>query len=76
MMKKEVNAPQKTNFYFWRTYEQKEIDLVTEKNKVITAYEVKYSRTNKPNSFAFFRDLYPKSVTKLITLDNFVTELN
>lgn len=75
MIKKEANEPQKTNFYFWRTYEQKEIDIITEKNNLITAYEVKLHKTNKTNSFASFKELYPKSITKLITMDNVVGEL-
>ncbi|MCX6736733.1 MAG: ATP-binding protein [Candidatus Parcubacteria bacterium] len=75
MMKKEANEPQKTNFYFWRTYEQKEIDIVTEKNNVITAYEVKFHKVNKTNNFSSFKELYPKSTTKFITMDNVVEEL-
>lgn len=70
MMKKEANQPQKTNFYFWRTYEQKEIDLVTEKNNQLTAYEIKLHQPKKITSFAAFKKLYPDSATKLITLDN------
>lgn len=69
MMKEEWNKPQKANFYFWRTYEQKEIDLVTEKNNLITAYEMKL-RASKKVSFLAFKKLYPASKTKLITLDN------
>jgi len=75
MIKKEANEPQKTNFYFWRTYEQKEIDIITEKNNVIMAFEVKLRKANKTNNFESFRELYPKSITKLITMENVVEEL-
>ena len=76
MIKKDANRPQKTNFYFWRTYEQKEIDIVAEKNNVITAYEVTLHKTNKTNSFLDFKKLYPKSKTQIITKDNIVGELS
>ena len=74
LMKKEMNTAQKPNFYFWRTYEQKEIDLVTEKNNVITAIEVKLRKPKKVRGFAAFQALYPESTTKLITLDTIVKE--
>lgn len=75
MLKKEANKPQKTNFYFWRTYEHKEIDLITEKNNIITVYEVKLHQSKKVSSFLAFKKLYPGSITKLITLNNVVQEL-
>ncbi|HNV37176.1 MAG TPA: hypothetical protein PLN48_16570, partial [Lachnospiraceae bacterium] len=30
------------NFYFWRTYDQKELDLVIEENGVLSGYEIKW----------------------------------
>lgn len=33
-------------FYFWRTYNQKEIDLVIEAGGTLTAYEIKWQRQN------------------------------
>lgn len=75
MLKKEANKPQKTNFYFWRTYEQKEIDLITEKNTVITAYEMKLRKPKKVSSFTTFKASYPQSTTKIITLDNVIKEI-
>ncbi len=74
MLKKETNKPQKANLYFWRTYEQKEIDLISEKNGVITAYEMKLNKSKKINSFAPFQKLYPESTTKVITLDTLLQE--
>lgn len=75
MVKKEANKPQKANFYFWRTYEQKEVDLVSEKNGVITAYEMKLQTPRKAGNFAAFKRLYPDSQTKIITLTNAIEEL-
>lgn len=76
MIKRQINQPQKTNFYFWRTYEQKEIDLIAEKNNMITAYEMKLHRPKKTSSFSAFQKLYPGSRTKIITLDNFLEEFS
>ena len=73
MIKKTGNDPQKTNYYFWRTYEGKEIDLVTEKNGKITAIEVKLGKPKKTNSLKLFKTLYPGSETKFITRDNLLT---
>ena len=75
MIKKEANKPQKANFYFWRTYEQKEIDLIMEKNGAITAYEMKLNKPKKISSFATFKKLYPKSIAKVITLDSFLEDI-
>ena len=40
-MKKSFNKRVYANFYFWRTYDQKEIDLIEEKDGVIKAFEFK-----------------------------------
>lgn len=75
MVKREANKPQKANFYFWRTHEQKELDLISEKNGVIIAYEIKLSKSRKKANFATFQKLYPESSTKLITRENVLKEL-
>ena len=74
-IKRDANNPQRTNFYFWRTYEQKEIDLVSEKNGVITAYEIKLNKLKKGSNFSAFQELYPKSEMKIITLDTVLEEI-
>lgn len=73
MIRKEANKPQKASFYFWRTYEQKEVDLVLEKNGVITAFEIKLHKLKSTSGFLAFKKLYPNSKTKLITLDNMLS---
>lgn len=75
MVKKEANKPQKANFYFWRTYEQKEIDLIMEKNGEITACEIKLNKFRKISNFAVFKKLYPKTRTKVITFDSFLADI-
>ena len=70
VIKKEINKPQKTNFYFWRTYEQKEVDLITEKNNKITAYEIKFNKPKNLKNLLVFKKLYPGTLTKVITIDS------
>ena len=70
MLKREANSAQKTNFYFWRTYEKKEIDLVTEKNGIITGYEIKMRKPGKIPGFTAFKKSYPGAKTELITSDS------
>jgi predicted AAA+ superfamily ATPase len=60
----------KTNLYFWRTKQQQEIDLIEEDNKVIKAFEIKWSATKKVNFSKTFTDTYP-SETFVIHRENF-----
>jgi hypothetical protein len=42
-MKRQEYLNQSTNFYFWRTYSKKEIDLVEERQGKLFGYEIKWS---------------------------------
>jgi predicted AAA+ superfamily ATPase len=75
MIKKEANKSQKANFYFWRTYEQKEIDLVTEKNGAIMAYEMKLHKPKKTGNFVAFQEQYPESKMSVITMYTLIQEI-
>lgn len=66
-IKRANNLNEPTNFYFWRNYEQKEIDLIEESGGKLTAFEVKWQK----NKFKIPRDFvqaYPS--TDLITVDS------
>lgn len=62
-LKQNNNFSQFANFYFWRTYDQKEIDFIEEKDGNLNAYEVKWGEkeikppkdwvANYPNSQFF-----------------------
>ncbi|MEK7103993.1 MAG: ATP-binding protein [Patescibacteria group bacterium] len=41
-LKQNSNSNKFANFYFWRTYDQKEIDFIEEKDGNLNAYEVKW----------------------------------
>lgn len=67
------------NCWYWRTIEQKEIDLIEEKDGELTAYEFKInpdSRYKPPHQFS---EAYPGTKVKLIhsgNLESFLTDLN
>lgn len=59
------------NRYFWRTYDQREIDYIEEENGVLSAYEFKWKLKTyrSPKAFA---DLYPATPVRLVTRENFL----
>ena len=58
-----------TNTYFWRTYDQKEIDYLEEAGGTFKAFEFKWKKDNHkfPKEFGA---AYPRSEFKLITREN------
>lgn len=65
------------NHYFWRTYEQKEIDLIEEKDGQLNAFEFKMNPEAKAKSSTFnkFLETYPKSRATTISPKNLSTFL-
>jgi len=66
------------NIYHWRTYDQKEIDIVIEENGVLSAYECKYSSDSKEINKAtskLWDSLYPNTKIEIINKNNFVSYL-
>ncbi len=58
------------NRYFWRTYEQKEIDLVEEKDGAFKAYEFKWSgKAPRPQKFL---ESYPGSSFEIVNRENYL----
>lgn len=57
--------------YFWRTYEQQEIDYLEEENGILNAFEIKWSETkwNKPSAF---KQSYPETNSLLINNSNYL----
>ncbi len=58
-------------YYFWRTYDQQEIDLIEATGTKLAAYEFKWKKTNKKIPIAF-REAYPKASFEIITQDNYL----
>ena len=65
------NTRKQANFYFWRTYDQKEIDFIEERGGRIKAFEFKYreSKISRATKQEFLKT-YPNSDFTLINTDN------
>jgi len=59
------------NSYFWRTYDQKEIDLVEEREGRLFAYEFK-QKAKKLSPPKLWTSTYPDSEFKMIDKENFM----
>ena len=60
------------NFYFWRTYDQKEIDLIEERQGELWAYEFKWKEGEANQKAASeFTTAYANSRFQLVTPSNF-----
>lgn len=64
-----------TNYWFWRTKEQKEIDFIEEADGRIKAYEFKWNPDAKYKSPAMFLNNYTGSTFEVIHRDNAETFL-
>ena len=65
------SAGRTTNTYFWRTYDQKEIDYVEEHGGALAAYEFKWQGQVRPAARAEFLAAYPGAQVETITQENF-----
>lgn len=59
------------NLYFWRTYDQAEIDLIEEYDGKLDIFEFKYRKKKKIKFPASFLENYPVRNTQIISLGNF-----
>lgn len=60
-----------SNNYFWRTYDQKEIDMVEEREGKLFGYEFKWE-TKKQKPPKLWTDTYPTAEYKVIDRHNFI----
>ncbi|MBU1016821.1 MAG: ATP-binding protein [Patescibacteria group bacterium] len=70
-LKRNAYKRDSANMYFWRTYDQQELDLIEEKQGGTDGYEIKW----KSDKFRYpkaFLDAYPNSETTLITRENYL----
>jgi len=68
-IKKSNNNREFSNFYFWRTYDQQEVNLIEDSKGKITAYECKWKKDIKkvPSDW---KKTYPQSKFNLVNKDN------
>jgi predicted AAA+ superfamily ATPase len=61
----------KTEFYFWRTTQQQEIDLIEVEGDQINAIEFKWNKISKAKISKTFTKAYPISKTIIVTPSNY-----
>ena len=66
-MKRDSYLGEHKNYYFWRTHEQKEVDLIEEKDGQLTAIEIKWQAKGESKHQREFVRIYPG--TKMVVVD-------
>jgi len=69
-IKRANNAREATGFYFWRTYDQKEIDLIEDRNGQLSAFECKWSPAARVKAPVDWTAAYPQAQYTVATRDN------
>lgn len=59
-----------SSFYFWRTCEQKEIDLIEDRNGNLSAFECKWTPAARAKVPADWTAAYPDAQYTVATSDN------
>lgn len=70
-LKRSLNRRAGIKFYFWRTYDQQEIDLIEENGKQISAFEIK-AGSKSPQTPKAFAKAYPEASFQVINRRNFI----
>lgn len=60
-----------TNYYFWRTYEQQEIDFIIEAGGGLQAIEIKWNSTKQQKAPSIWTKTYPEANYQVINPENF-----
>lgn len=70
-MKQQLGLAYQSNFYFWRTYDQQEIDFIEEKGGKLYASEMKWSdkKTRIPKAF---QNSYPDAQWEIVNRQNYL----
>jgi predicted AAA+ superfamily ATPase len=71
--KQQLGLGFKTDYYFWRTYDKQEVDLVENKEGYLRGWEIKWTakEINPPSAWK----AYPNSTWQLITKENYLSKL-
>jgi len=70
-MKNILNRKSDVRLYFWRTHQQKEIDLIEESQSELNVYEIKWNVHKSVKMPKNFSEAYPKAQFNLVNPDNF-----
>ncbi len=58
--------------YFWRTYDQQEIDWIEDRGGKLYAYEFKWKKNKKSKTPTAWQEAYPDSEFNIINSDNYL----
>ncbi|MBU1110394.1 ATP-binding protein [Patescibacteria group bacterium] len=70
-LKLNQNLDRRANYYFWRTYDQKEIDLIEEREGKIYGFEFKWQGEIRPTVKKEFTQAYTGAQVETINQTNF-----
>jgi len=62
----------RANFYFWRTYDQQEIDLIEDCEGQLSAFEFKWNSNKKVKMPGGWAKAYPEATFEVINPDNYL----
>ncbi len=71
-LKHNAYTQRRVNTYFWRTYDQQEIDLVEEENTQLRAFEMKWNTQKMPKAPVGWIKSYPESTFEIINPQNYL----
>lgn len=71
-IKRNSYSEKKANYYYWRTYDQKEIDLIEESGGRLRGFEFKWGLTKKVKEPKEWAATYENATWEVITPDNFL----
>lgn len=69
--KRILNHRLHTDMYFWRTYDQQEIDLIETNGDILSAFEIK-SGNKTPSTPLAFAKAYPEASFQVININNYM----
>ena len=70
MYKENEYKKQFGKFFFWRSHDQQEVDLVIQKNNMLETFEIKWSEKKIPRLNKTFASNYPKHSFQFINFEN------
>ena len=71
LYKKSLSLKEYKEFYFWRTHDKVEVDIIIEKDGKLYAYECKWSKIDFKN-LNLFQKVYPNTEIDVINKDNYL----
>lgn len=75
-MKKQHYLKIKTNNYFWRTYDQQELDWLEEIGDKLEGFEFKWNENKKVKIPTAFAKAYPEAIFSVINKGNYLDFIN